>query len=386
LPTAPDPRARRGTGPVVLGAMGASTCLGGHVMAAAAAHAQISRFGPLQDMLVLDDETGERVPLTGAPVVAVTSGFEGKGRLVRLAVDAIQDLLATTSVEVDWRRIGVFLALAAPGDEGTAEEAGPAEDDDIRFEDSPGSAEDWSAAVADAIVEALGLPGDLAPWHRYTAERTGTVQALRDAIDAVAQGAVGEALVVAVDSAIDEARLSRWIEQHRLKTPSHPVGLMPGEAGVVLLLSRTTPPASQRADTSLIRAPIVECEPPPGDHPPTGHALAAVLTAAASAQESLPIGTIVCDLNGEVERAVELGAAFAQIPGGSPLLSCRQVIPAVAFGETGAAGPLLGVVLASRAFARNYAGEGSAVVLVGADDGTRAALTVQRNTQGGGIG
>jgi hypothetical protein len=159
-----------------------------------------------------------------------------------------------------------------------------------------------------------------------------------------------------------------------LKTPQHPVGLQAGEAGCAMLLTRRTEASEERP---LLRGPFLAREPLVQDELPGGQALVTVMTAAAAAARRTP-GVIYADCTGEVPHAFDLGSAIARLPAGSPLRAARPVMPAAAFGETGAAAPLLGVLLSARAFARHYEPSDAAVVLVSIEDGTRAALLLER--------
>lgn len=360
--------------PVLVEAIGAATALGGHITAAAAARAQISRPGPVLDLVVPDAEDGESIPLTGFPAAALTTGFEGVGRLVRLGVEALQDLSATYGDSVNWQRAAVFVATTGPLLDDEPPEM-PSHDDEVSFEDPPTSVQQWADALSDAILTEAGVGAPR--WRKsYADGRTGTLRALRGAMDAIQGGAVEQAVVLAVDSAIDEEKLSRWIDEHRLKTSEEPAGFMAGEAAVAVVLSSSR---GARGPRTLLSAPIVAREVPHADRGPIGRVLAEVLEAAA-AHSPAGIGSLFADMNGENHVAMDYGAALARMPADSPLRTCRQVVPAVSFGETGAASPLLGLVLARWAQQRGSAGNGDSIVSVAADDGVRATFTVRHLT------
>jgi len=356
---------------VLVEAIGAATALGGHVCAAAAARAQISRPGPVLDLVVPDAEDGEPIPLTAFPVVALATGFEGVGRLVRLSVDALEDLAATQREDVNWKRAALFIATTGPLMDDEPPES-TSNDDEVAFEDPPASIEAWADALAEAIVAEAGVA--TAGWRAiYTDGRTGTLRALRSAMDAIQAGTIDQAVILAVDSAVDEERMLRWMDQRRLKTSEDPAGFIAGEAAVAVVLSS---PRGARGPRTLLTAPTVAHEAEQAQQRPIGQALAQVLEAAATHAPS-GIGCLISDMNGEDAAALDYGAALARTPADSPLRTCRHVMPAVSFGETGAASPLLGLLLARQAQRRGYGGRGDAVVSVSADNGIRAAFNLR---------
>jgi 3-oxoacyl-[acyl-carrier-protein] synthase-1 len=357
--------------PVLVEAIGAATALGDHVTAAAAARAQISRPGPVLDLMVPDSEDGEPIPLTAFPVASLTTGFEGLGRLVRLSVDALEDLAASQSEGINWERAALFIATTGPLMDDEPPES-RSNDDEVTFEDPPASVEEWADSLATAIVVEAAVAG-AGRRTVYTDGRTGTLRALRGAMDAIQAGTIDQAVILAVDSAIDEERLLRWMDQHRLKTSEEPVGFIAGEAAVAVVLSS---PRGVRGPRTLLSAPTVAHEPASPEHRPTGQALYQVLEAAA-AQAPSGVGCLFSDLNGEDHTALDYGAALARTPADSPLRTCRHVMPAVSFGETGATSPLLGLLLARQAQRRGYAGSGDAIVSVAADDGVRATFNLR---------
>jgi 3-oxoacyl-[acyl-carrier-protein] synthase-1 len=347
------------------------TCFGPCVSAAAAARAGLTRFRPLAQTQVMDEASGEMVPLIGA--IAVT-GFEGVGRIVRLAVGAIDDLKASYSFEEwAWARTGVFFALTVPPDSLFTKPASR----EIRFETGFSSADNWAQTVVERVIKHTNLHDRAACRSVFIDERRGTIRALQQAIADIDNRQIDTALIVAADSCIDLGRLNHYLKQRRLKTPNNPVGLIPGEAAVALLLSRISSHTRARALANLYQ-PLVEFELPTQGHSSSGRALLAALTAAQT-RVGKHFGTMYGDLNGEEARAVDLGAAMATMSVESPLRHCNQVFPATTFGETGAAGPLVAVSLAARGFARGYARGEAGAVFVAAEDGTRAAFAVERS-------
>jgi 3-oxoacyl-[acyl-carrier-protein] synthase I len=363
--------------PIVLVAMGASTCLGRCVQAASAARSQITRFSSLGDTSVMDEETGEVVGLLGAPA-AVASGFEGDGRVIRLAVDAMDDLYASADGPIGWARTALFLALTPPELE-AATELDDADTAEVEFEQAPSSVDAWGTALAERIAELSNLRDRSARPQLYLQERHGTVLALRDAVRTLTDGTHDQVIVLAADSTIDDTRLGRWAAHRRLRIPSRPVGILPGEAAVACLFARLHPRAGRVVTrSSCVHFPVIAANPTDGGSESVLGRRMSQLLSSARAMTRIEPTVIYADLNGEVARASEFGSALAQLPPDSSLRSCFHFFPALAFGETGAAGPLLGLVLTARAFERGYASGQSAIGIVASDEGLRAAIVVER--------
>lgn len=369
--------------PSLIKGVGVATCLGPWITAAAAARCGVTRFGAVPGLLVPDEESGELVPLIGAPATWVTHGFEGAGRVARLAVAALADLRNNSAEPIEWERTAIFFALApfeAPSaapdvaltadPELVADEFGTPQPD---LEPPPlpaPSSEQLARALVARIMEHAELDQRLVHGI-YAKERWGTVAALHDGLLRLRSRHVEQALVIAADSAIDPRRLALWAGARRLKTPAEADGFMPGEAAVALLVGTRAP---RRA--AVLHAPVRASEAPHPDGAPSGRALSAVLVSAAEGLHTPP-RSIYVDLNGEARRAAELGHAASRMPPACALRDSFYEVPATSFGETGAAGPLLSAALAARSFSRGYARGTTCLVSVMDDAGNRAAFGLE---------
>ncbi len=344
-------------GPLSISALGACTCFGGMTTAAAAARAGLSRVTDLPDLTYVDEQTQERTPASGVPVVGVTDGFEGPGRIARMSQIAVEELFAAA----DWmnpRRMGGFLAL-------------------------PPMPEDGARRVAAAVARGLGASPDLV--RAYPGGHAGVARALREAAENVRAGRCEHALVGACDSWLDPDRLQAIADAGRLKTRNEPVGFTPGEAAVFLLLERPAAARGGREPPPALLSDLreeIEENALGADRPPTGRALARAVEGSLGQGGR---GTIYADLNGEVYRATEWGMAQTRIPPAA-LEGWKRELPAASFGDVGAASPLLAVGLATRAFVRGYAAGDRAVVLASGDGPERMALVVERPRAAAGQG
>ncbi|MCP3143937.1 hypothetical protein [Pyxidicoccus xibeiensis] len=389
---------------VALTALGAATSLGGIVQAAAAARAGIVRTGELTGCWHLDDELNEPIPVTGHPAAWLTDGFEGLGRFMQLGVSALTDLLAT-SPHIQRERTGFFLAL--PHDVGQEEDAEEqdeeaqdgGEDEEAQEPPSDGEGDEDIAAPAplspeesaQRLMEHLFQETELAfrpeAIRVFLEGRKGTILAVQQAVQALLQGRYHHALVMACDSLVDPWRAQRMLRARRIKTSDNPVGFMPGEAGVAILLERLDTVRTRRDEPlALLFEPVTahEAHNRAEQRHSSGAALVEVIAGAmerAGAIASLE-GSVYLDLNGEDFRAREWGGALVRARGRCQVGAWAQRLPALSFGETGTAAPLLALGLATRAFARGYGRGGQALILASDDHGARAGMVLKHDASG----
>lgn len=357
------------------------------VTACAAARAGIVRASIAQHYRVRSEVEGDEEAVAVHEATLFTRGFEGETRLVRLAQGALADLLRQAG------RIegspAFYVALPDPGrlrrglslvaDEAAfAKLSRPAEGS---AEPDPEAACDAAARRIVARAAALaGWPG--LPVMRFSsgAGHAAGAEALREAAMDIARGAPS-AIVIGVDSLLDESTLD-WLHAcGRLKCHGAPAGLQPGEAAVAVML--TAPRAGQQETTTLrCTASTREERAFFEGASAAGEALAHVLS---HAREDVAMGAswILSDQNGEVYRATDWGYALVRLRAQCPELADPQLwYPAMSFGDTGAASALVALCLAARAWERGYAPCDAAIVTCCADDGARAALALQHRPAG----
>lgn len=327
--------------------------------ACAAARAGLSRRTE-SDYVVLAGDDGQPGGLNAHCVPELTTGFEGLPRLVQLATGAVRDLasrksdltstddsLAVYLSVCDLRRQYSDLELVA--DEAirkSMQEA--AESDEGGIED-----ETILRRFGHAIAAGAGLRQP--PPIRFVgkAGHTGFAEASAAAMTDLVGGAVKHALVLAVDSLVEESTIS-WLDATgRLTTPSFAVGLEPGEAAVGVLLEDASAVGSQPV-TRLDRVKLGEesGERATGELP-SGKVLAELLLEAASDPVSSP--WIIIDHNGEYARAMEWGGTLNHLrKRGLPIETSTASMPAISFGDTGAASGGVALCFALNAFERGY--------------------------------
>lgn len=357
----------------------------------AAARAGIVRSQVIENYRIRSAVEGDEQPVNGHPTILLTRGFEGQTRLVRLIQGALTDLLARTP-HIDWRERLHRFYLSLPdsrrvrsGAELIADEAAreeitrPVDDEDEQPKDDP-------AARSRAAERILGMSADLVAWPSrpmlgFTsfAGHTGGLEIMRAALADLQAGVCEVAVVVGADSLLDEGTL-RWLHVcGRLKCDGAPTGLLPGEAGVAIALSRSPIP-NESVPAASVRNIEFAAEPRTLllGASPVGEGLADVLGRAWS-RNTGEFPWIVSDQNGEVYRAMDWGCAAVRLRAQDAAFASPVLwYPAVSLGDTGAASALVGICMAVRAWQRNYAPAEGALISATSDGEARAALALAR--------
>ncbi|MGH0034601.1 MAG: hypothetical protein ACQGVK_06200 [Myxococcota bacterium] len=371
-----DPNIEGGP-PLVLTAVGMTTALGPDAVSSCAAErAGLSRAAPLEDRFGWNPDEAEAVPLSGHCVRDRTAGFEGVGRLLRLGTAALDDLL-TRAPELATDR-GLGLVVAAPG--------GAYLRQAVLRQLSPDAAPGKEARdLAEAVVERhrgaveSGLVGGLVHGSGLAGvdhaqlvlgEGAAFAFALREAAAALHSGRVDRCLVGGVDSLVGNDALDSLVHLDLPKSPENPVGFLPGEAAAFLLLERAE--ASEKSALAQLGAAVAADggDERFGEKPPDGRTLGRVVSAAASGPP--PPDVLIGNLNGDIWHSQEWGTAVPGLP--RELVDLPLWLPAVSFGEVGAATGAVGSCVAQHAFARGRGGVRSALVWSSGDDGAKGAV------------
>lgn len=377
--------------PVAVTATSLVSSLGIDVEAACAAHrAGIARPSVLDTYKVgtLDSATG--VTVHAAP--AITHGFEGDARLLRLLEVAFRRLVRWA--DRDWMqgRTGVYASVPhvdrlfsgldlIPD---VAVRAKERERWTQRTEERGGSpdAAAWARHLIEKAARLAGLPQAPVVRGLSMSGHTGVAEALALAHRDLAGGTVDFALVGGVDSWIDGPTL-QWLERRgRLKSPTMPVGLPPGEACGWLVLESVTHARTRQAEiAALIGGTVTDREEQTqlSGQVSVGRALVRILNGVAPAA-GWPAGAppwLVVDQNGETYRAHEWGCALSGLVDRFPAFQQPTTwFPVASFGDVGAATGVVQACVTIQAFSRGYAPAGTAVLLASGDSGHRTATPV----------
>jgi 3-oxoacyl-[acyl-carrier-protein] synthase I len=339
------------TKPIITG-MGAVTSVGlDAVTTCAAIRAGLSRPEPLLEHAVLDREEQAPIGVTGHPVSLVTRGFVGVARWLQLAALALQDLARSANLPGPedarlWADTVCYVVVPVL--------------DVPRFLDEP-ACESIDTVIAGFVhpLRARVAPFfSLARAITWCRGRVGVLHAIQLAAEHVRHRECERIVVLAVDSLTDGSALAWLAEQGRLKHDDNPVGLMPGEGAVALMLEAPwSAQARGVAPLGHVAAVATSQEPKAlmSGHRSQGEALARVVEAALLTAGRLPYAAeVITDLNGETWRAQEYGHARVRVPR-STWEGDAVELPATSVGDLGAAMTALQLVLACRSLHRGYA-------------------------------
>ena len=207
-------------GAVVVAGLGMAAALGPDVHTnCAAARAGLGRCSPIESYRGRSVTTGAPEPFIGHQASLFTRGFEGDARLVRLAQAALSDLRAQTP-NIDWgnSRHAFYLSLPDPrrvhtGAELIAdEEARRAwiEEQEAGPTDEAPSGGDRAARILSQAARLVAWPAPAVLRFVSVAGHAGGLAAVRAAAADMSGGATNLAVVLGVDSLLDEPTL-RWL-------------------------------------------------------------------------------------------------------------------------------------------------------------------------------
>lgn len=347
------------------------------IHACAAARAGLTR--PVDsEYVVLSGLDGSPEPLAVHSAPMLTDGFQGLPRLLRLAEGALQDLRSRANDFPPSAETGVYLSIGDPcrrwSDlELIADDAlrQVYEEDAVRNEPALED-EDWAASIvgrSPTLVASANQPYRLS--MSSVAGHTGFAEVLESASRDLQEGTIKFALVGAVDSLLDKSTLG-WLDATgRLATPLKPVGLMPGEAAVFVVLESSTT-ASQSHRDALGTLDSVEFADEPQGNSATGKALAALLQ---KPLREYPGALTFHDHNGEYARGFELGSSIVELRRGGVELDVSDLeMPAIAFGDTSAASGGVAICLSLAAQERGYAKSNRSLIMSSSDSGRRSLV------------
>lgn len=337
--------------------MGMMTSIGHDAITACASYragiARADEYVPLFD---------PGMKLMGYPVEGVTNGYQGLGRLLRLATPAIEDLRTYNGIiELDTVRSEMTCHLALP--------AYPQSDEDAAS--LGGVGERFYRGLTRRF--GLILPSTSTCYERG---QVGGLLALKGAIEDLESGRCTHALVGGVASYFDEDLLVPLLESGRVKSEEHPAGLMPGEAAAFVLLERRREGISDVNVCARLLMPCIAHEP---IKPAAGVSLGNVVNEvhAAIAASGGRVTVVVSDINGEPSRSNDWGCAVPRLHADLRDTRVKTWMPTESFGDTDAASAIIGVCAVARGFARGYV-QGDAIVTSASDDGGRGAVAVMR--------
>jgi 3-oxoacyl-[acyl-carrier-protein] synthase-1 len=357
-------------------AIGAATSVGYTAATACSSiRAGLTRPSTVDGFEVLDVVEQEPVGLTGHPLGAATRGFSGVGRWLQMAALALEDLCVSGALPAAaeswfWSTAECYIVLPVI--------------DPRRFDStgSSGSEEALDASFVQPLRRRCArffAPSRTALLPRG---RVGALEAIQLATRQVSEQRAGRAVVLAVDSLVDDAALLWLAEANRLKEDENPVGLVPGEAAVAFVVEPAAA-AADRGANPLAHVLAVATAREDGAFMwggvSVGDAVADVVQRVVTgAGVATPYqADVLTDLNGELWRSAEYGNARVKIPA-TVWAGDRHSMPASSVGDVGAAMTALELAVACHSLDRGYAA-GRHVMIISSDEyGDVGAAVLER--------
>lgn len=356
--------------------------------ACAAARAGLTRLAEIPCRV--REENQEPGLAVGHCVFSLTNGFEGDARLIRMHTQAVKNLFVHSGSTVITGKIGWFLALPSSERRISGIDNIPDIEDRTLYEKNiiiaPTPVPDPTRGrrIVEASLSMSGVNINIDIVQTSTSDKIGFAELIDTASQLLEDGTLDVAIVGGVDSLVDEPNLD-WLNiTSRLKSAEQPVGLVPGEAAALVLLTgrddriRHNSPAL----ANILNVQHTRSEKPYLDgKAPDGSGLAAALLPLAQAQCANGNNPwLVTDQNGESYRASDWGHALVKLlsrfPGyQNPVLW----YPALSFGDTGAASAVIGTCMVLQAFGRNYAPSNIAAIISSNDGPERASLLIEKS-------
>jgi len=353
------------------------------ISSCAAARSGIRRMIPLDDYLVFDALAETEVPLTVHRVPLLSTGLYGLGRLLQMALSALDDMRAGSG---HVGRLGLVVATGSGVHRRMwLDRLHRLPEADREGFDLPeieeGLADDQrqlSEAFVPAIVRHAVIDAEVTATRAITSDQTGFVSALEQANTWLTDGTCETCWVGGCDSFLDPSVLEALEGLHLLRSPDHAAGSIPGELACFVALENPRRSISHGRRVMAVidgfaQEGVASPSPAAGEGEPQGQLLARAM---ARAEAGRPSGLVVVNLNGDPLRAAEWGHVQAHRLSQGIAAGQSEWPPPLYFGEIGAATGAAAVALLAQGWARRYAPASRASVALMEDGRARGAFTV----------
>lgn len=358
------------------------------ISSCAASRAGILRPSPLDDYVGRDPETGNAEPVLGHTVSGCTEGFTGVGRLIRLGVAALLDLQRSME-DGRWNQTGLVLNLAsglhlqaasaATGQAPWASESG-ADDEELGESALESLRRQQEQRLLSRLTRLAGMPVPSSNCQVFRGDQAGFLHALEAAAQQLKGRRISRCILGGLDSYVDKPLAQALDDLRLLKTPSRPQGALPGECAAFLQVELLESARQRGAQIGCVlgtRAIQREAHDRFSGRRSQGVALAEAISQVwqALSPRQHP-GRLIGNLTGDERRAYDWGFALSRLQGRGFPTDLPAWHTGLSFGEIGAATAPMAIALATRAFARGYAGTRSMMVWLCGDSSERGALHV----------
>ena len=365
------------------------------VTSCAAARAGLLRTVELDDVRAYDADAEAEVPVVAHQVPFLSAGLFGVGRLLQIALGALDDLRRGYTPPSE-RPVGLVLALRSDQHRTTwlarLAHAPELVQDELDLaqagEALAAHRKRLAGGLLAQIVEHGRVPAAPAARRTILADQVGIVSAFEQAAAWLADGTCDSCWVGGVDSYLDPPTLQALAGLGLLRTPDNPGGSMPGELGCFLALENPARAARQRRKiwaTIDGFGQVGNASDRLGEASPTPEALVRAiadltLDPRSGAAAGPRPGMLAVNLNGDMVRAAEWGNVLVRLcaqgfDGHTPVW-----IPPLHFGEIGSATGPAAIAMLARGWARGYAPSAHALVCLMDDGPARAAIAVNAVT------
>lgn len=351
----------------------------------AAARAGLNGLTALPGIAVLDEDSGEMLPLLGHLAAGgIAAGFSDVGRLLALSRLALDDLARNDGGAA---KAPAPLLVAVGGDYylrehlrrqlASAAASLPFPLEEIVEAESKRYKERVHQGFTTRLAKQVKVPLDAAASRVAFGEQAALAKILPHAIASLKRGECESIIVGGVDSLVDEQRIRQLADLQLVKKPVNDAGFFAGEAAAFVRLERAERARDAKAVLEQVESADDQLHRLSAELP-LGDVLATVARAALGDADARALpGLIINGLNGDHWQSWDLGHALVR---SSPALAAvPQWHPAESFGEIGAAMMPAMFCVAARAFDRSYARTDRILTCVNGNDGTKAAALLSRS-------
>lgn len=355
----------------------------------AGARAGLVKLSPIKVINSVGNELLGNDPLNGHIIpCGISHGFVGPAKALIIGGYALNGLInKINSDDLDLERTGIILNLSdgflidayaiSDSEDGT---------DSIRPFFSEKREQEYGEFIKQ-LLDGVGLEIPPSNQKLLFGGRSGLAHALKNAVTSIQNGHFEKCIIGGIDSCIEPQFLAAAAQMTLLKTSTNPNGFIPGEGAGFIILEKISEEKIQGEESkAIIGSVAVQFESENAnrlsDDSPVLTALTETInTVMAHALTSgQKIGLIIGDLNGDEYKAMEWGYASIRLENKYNLGSLPLWLPAINFGETGAAAGVFAICMCIKGFQRGYSSsEKGTLIFLSGDNGEKAALTLFRN-------